>query len=321
MLPVNRRSFLGALGAAVVLPPLFWADEAHAKATIAQLGAKIDDGRRWSFDFRWRDIHDKRQRAEFFVKDRIIRQDLRTPKRISIEEVNREVAALINRQPPQKFGAKVTATVDGRSMRLQTQAANPAQIQASLKKASNFQRQAMKDAFEARGYLLTPGNLVLPDHCRHVSDYALTMKPVVQGLGGPRKRPRAFARHALGFVQSIPYELRALQQDRYRRPFAVLAKNKGDCDSKVVLYLAMLRHAWPKLRTAVVYVPGHAFCALDLRPKAGEVGVDIRGRSWLAIEPVGPMLADLGQLAPSSREGLRDGYQARIVPLRKRAQA
>jgi|GEM_PF-1286439 len=317
--PTSRRHFLGAVGAVLTLPPLILPQDALAKATYAQLGAKIERGRKWDFMFRWRDIRGKKHRTEFQVRNRIVEHDLRTPKRISIENVNREVARLINEQPASRFGAKVTATVDGRTMRLRTHASSPAKVQSSLKKASKFQHQAMKAAFEARGYLLTPGNRVLPDHRRHVADYARTMRPVVAGLGGPRKKPRAFARHALGFVQSIPYELRALKQDRYRRPFAVLAKNKGDCDSKVVLYLAMLRNAWPNLRTAVVYVPGHAFCAVDLRPRDGELGVPVRGRQWLAIEPVGPMLADLGEIAPSSIEGLRESYDARVVPLGKKA--
>ena len=317
MEPRSRRHFLEALGATVVLPPLLFPEAAASKATYAQLGAKIDKGRKWHFDFRWRTLAGLRKRAVFDVRRPVIERDLRTPKRISIENVNREVATLINQQPPSRFGAKVTATVDGRRMRLRTHATNPAAAQSSLERASAFQHKAMKEGFERRGYLLTPGNRVLPDHRRHVAEYARTMRPVVQGLGGPRKKPRLFARHALGFVQSIPYELRALKQDRYRRPFAVLAKNKGDCDSKVVLFLAMMRQAWPKLRAAVVYVPGHAFCALDLRPKGGERGLPIRGRQWLAIEPVGPMLARLGQIAPSSESGLRERFDARVVPLGK----
>lgn len=230
MPPHSRRSLLRLGAAALLVPPALWRPVAHAGATMAQLRATIEPGQRWQFDFRWRDIHHKRQRAEFAIRNRLVRADLRTPKRISIEKVNEEVAALINRQPPSRFGARVEATVQGRSMRLRTYAKDAATVQASLEEASRFQHTAMRAAFEARGYLLTPGNRVLPDHRRHVSDYAVTMRPVVAGLGGRRKRPRAFARHALGFVQSIPYELRALKKDRYRRPFAVLAKNKGDCD-------------------------------------------------------------------------------------------
>lgn len=316
----SRRQLLHGLGATIATAPVVafgpLGRSAHAMATEAQLGARIDEGRRWSFDYRWRDIDGERRRARFELTDRVVRADLRTPKRISIERVNQEVAQLINAQPPSRFGAKVTATVSGRSMRLRTQAGDPATMRSSLERATRFQNQALRDAFEARGYLLTPGHRVLPDHCRHVADYARTMRPVVaKGMGGRRKKPRPFARHALGFVQSIPYELRALQQDRYRRPFAVLAKNKGDCDSKVVLFLAMMRHAWPKLRTAVVYVPGHAFCAVDLRPRDHEVGLPIRGRDWLAIEPVGPRLAGLGQLAQSSLRAARSGFDARVVPI------
>jgi len=315
----SRRGFLHAIGATLVVGPFLWPDEAHAKATIAQLGAKIEPGNRfWSFRFRWKDVNDKKQLAEFKVKTRVVRRDLRTPKRLSIERVNKEVAKLINAQPASAFGARVTASVQGRTMMLRTHATNPVVMASSLKKAKRFQHKAMRAALAKRGYLLTPGNLVMPNHARLTFEYSALMKPLVKGLGGRRDKPKAFARHALGFVQSIPYELRALQQDRYRRPFAILAKNKGDCDSKVVLYLAMLRHAWPNLRSAVVYIKGHAFAALDIRPKGQQVGVPVKGRKWVAVEPTGPMLAPLGVLAPSSIQGMMVGFDVRVVPNTKK---
>ena len=312
----SRRRFVHALGATLVAGPFLWADEAHAKA---QLGARIEPGNRyWNFRFRWRDLRNKKQLAEFRVRNRLVRRDLRTPKRLSIERVNQEVARQINAQPPSRFGARITATVDGRTILMRTNATDPAVMAASLKAAKRFQQKAMRDALAKRGYLLTPGNLVMPNHSRLTAEYSGLMKPLVKGLGGRRDKPKAFARHALGFVQSLPYELRALKQDRYRRPFAILAKNKGDCDSKVVLYLAMLRHAWPQLRSAVVYIKGHAFGAIDLRPKGDQIGIPIKGRKWLAVEPVGPALAPLGRLAPTSVQGMLRGFDVRLVPNNKR---
>jgi len=302
-----------------VVGPLLWPHEAEAKATIAQLGATIEPGNRhWNFRFRWKDLRNRKHLAEFRVRERVVRRDLRTPKRLSIERVNKEVAKQINAQPASRFGARVVATVDGRSMMLRTYASTPSTMKSSLKKAKRFQQQAMRASLAKRGYLLTPGNLVMPNHARLTAEYSAPMKPVVEGLGGRRDRPKLFARHALHFVQSIPYELRALQQDRYRRPFAILAKNKGDCDSKVVLYLAMVRQAWPHVRGAVVYIKGHAFGALDLRPTGDQIAVPVNGRRWTAVEPTGPMLAPLGGLAPTSIQGMDAGFDVRVVPRNKR---
>ena len=137
---------------------------------------------------------------------------------------------------------------------------------------------------------------LLPDHAGLVEDYSDDVRPVAEALSQGLDLTddadrRAFADRTLSMVQGIPYEKRKGGGDKgYRRPLAVLAKKRGDCDSKTVLYLAILRAAMPRLDAAVVYIPRHTFGAVGLPAESGEVCVRVDGEKLVMVEPVGPAL-------------------------------
>ena len=108
-------------------------------------------------------------------------------------------------------------------------------------------------------------------------------------------------------MQSIPYEMRVKVSDRYRRPLSILGRNKGDCDSKSVLFLALMRQAWPETQSAMVYIKGHAFAALGIEAERGDDTVKVDGDRWVGVEPVGPSLAQAGELGKTSRRKARWG--------------
>ena len=155
---------------------------------------------------------------------------------------------------------------------------------------------------------------IVPDHIRHVEEYTDELKPIVDALGGATKDPRIFGNKALAFVQNIPYEKRALVKDRYRRPLSLIGRNKGDCDSKTVLYLSLMKSAYPQMSVAVVYIKGHAFGALEIEPKKGDKVIRKDGKKYVAVEPVGPKVARMGKVGPKSRRSLAvKRYRLRIL--------
>jgi len=87
----------------------------------------------------------------------------------------------------------------------------------------------------------------------------------------------------------------------------LLAKNRGDCDSKATLYLALLKAAHPSLDSAFIYINGHAFVGLGLKPREGDMTFNADGRTWVIAEPVGPALAPLGDADKKSKEKARKG--------------
>lgn len=141
-----------------------------------------------------------------------------------------------------------------------------------------------------------------------VPDYVELVEPLAEQLremGGSRRR---FVDLALSFVQSIPYD----EEDGFHRPLALLTRNSGDCDSKVVLFLSLVRAAYPDIDLAVIYVPGHALAGValpasdsDWRIRRGEV-------EYLYAEPVGPVLSPLGE---RGRLAARAAARAEVHPL------
>jgi len=168
----------------------------------------------------------------------------------------------------------------------------------------------------ARGaFLLEHGyedanGLIRPAHARLASEYAARVAPVAEALARPLESDELFASRALAFVQAIPYERRSDAGDTYRRPLAVLDGDRGDCDSKAVLYLALMRAHLPSVSTALLYIPGHLYVGLDV---VGDgTRVSLGGRSYLVAEPAGPGMLPLGRL--DDRHAGVPIADARVVP-------
>lgn len=169
----------------------------------------------------------------------------------------------------------------------------PGQADRAIREAQRVSETARTAFLQAHGYE-DAGGLIRPAHARLVAQYAAAVAPVAVALGHPFEPPEAFAARALAWVQAIPYERRAGEGDTYRRPLAVIDEDRGDCDSKAVLYLALVMSAFPQVDTALFYIPNHLYVGLDL-PGAG-TRVEMDGRSWLVAEPAGPGTFPLGRL-------------------------
>jgi hypothetical protein len=183
--------------------------------------------------------------------------------------------------------------------------------QAGLK---GVQRKALKQYMREHGFTKLKGKII-PNHAQHAYRYADDLAPLAVALGAEDLQRRVFAKRALSFVQTIPYEKGRNGRDKgFRLPMSLLAKNKGDCDSKATLYLALMKAAHPGLDTAFIYIKGHAFVGLGLKPQKDDVVFEADGRRWVLAEPVGPAVAPLGQGdAKSERKAKRGKIDIRRV--------
>ena len=119
---------------------------------------------------------------------------------------------------------------------------------------------------------------------------------------------------ALAFTQAIPYQKGRRGADAgFQHPLALVARNKGDCDGKSALFLALVRAELPALPLAMVYVPGHALVGVGLPPKPGDRTFQHRGTEYVYAEPVGPAAHPLGSPAKANRRAGKRGV-IRLVP-------
>ena len=153
------------------------------------------------------------------------------------------------------------------------------------------------------------------DHASLVRSYTEDLRPVASALKETTSGRRDFLETTLSFVQSIPYEAQKKNggDPGYRRPLALLYRNRGDCDSKAVLFLALVEAAYPELEQAVVYVPGHALVGVSAAAKDGDRTFDAGGQVFVYAEPVGPALHQLGAPDPKNKHAGKKG-EVRIVP-------
>ena len=261
----------------------------------------------WAFDIAWTDAGGKPRQVQFTLPTPQITSDLAIPLKFQQGAANQEILGAIHAYIATQTQVQIQAVI-GTNGALQIKGSGE---RSALKSAINglkaVQKEAMAAYMETHGFIKLKGR-VSPNHARHAARYAETLRPLAEALGAGTLKRRAFARRALSFVQSIPYEKGRRGADKgFRLPVSVLAKNRGDCDSKATLYLALLRAAHPKLASAMIYIPGHAFVGLGLTPRADDVQFKAAGDIWVIAEPVGPALAPLGDADKKSKERARKG--------------
>lgn len=204
----------------------------------------------------------------------------------------------------------IDVQVDGAKLKFDVlSTGGPGSADAALVVAQQVSGEARASFLQTHGYEDADG-LIRPAHARLVAEYPSVVKPIADALGKPLEEPEAFAARALSFVQAIPYERRSDAGDSYRRPLAILDGDRGDCDSKAVLYLALVKEAFPEVSAALFYIPGHLYVGLDLKGQGTRV--DSGGHSYLVAEPAGPGMLPLGRL--DDRHVGVGIVDARVVP-------
>ncbi|MCB9778605.1 MAG: transglutaminase domain-containing protein [Alphaproteobacteria bacterium] len=295
--------------------PVLFALLLSSAASAQQLSHAVERSpAEWTFHTRWKDAEGQRHAVDYGLPGAGVRADLREPTVLDLEAVAQDVAVAVRTAAADMPGIEATVAVSGGDIRIDARGRTRDQVQAALDALAVVRDAAWDRELAARDHFKLTDTGVTADHARLAARYADGLRPLVDALGGPGSSPRAFADRALGFVQSIPYDQGLRRNGGYRRPMSVLGRNQGDCDSKTVLFLALMRSAWPDVDAAIVYVPDHAFALLDIPREKGDETVKFDGGKWVAVEPVGPALRPVGALGDKSAAGRKRWEEVRVVP-------
>jgi hypothetical protein len=161
---------------------------------------------------------------------------------------------------------------------------------------------------------LYPSGVVVVDYPRLSHLFYDDMKGLAEAI--QRALPSGSLRDQVSllneFLQRIPYrELSSRDpRDGYGMlpPTEVLRRNQGDCDSKALIFAAVMRHLAPEVPVAFVLVEGHAFVGVGFTGgdrRGGDLVVP--GTDLIAVEPVGPGRLPIGQVGDESLAGLTSG--------------
>ncbi len=274
----------------------------------------------WIFRYSYADEGNGTRKLEFALPADKVRHDndvsLNFPKEASAKAQVAAIRTYADGRKGMKIKAKAT-----KSGRVQIGVSGRAsKVQATMTGAKAAAGAALDDFLVRHKYTRLKGGGIVPDHARLAELYADDVAPLAAALAKDAVDGRTYVARTLAFVQAIPYEAGRNGKDRgYRRPLSVLARNKGDCDSKSALFLALVRAQHPELAATVVYVPNHAFAGVALEPEAGERSFVRDGVRYVGLEPVGPAKNPVGKVSGHSGWHLFWGSaEARALPAASR---
>ena len=260
--------------------------------------------------YRWLDL-DRRERTTSFTLTRdAIREAETSFREFSMAAMWRHLDVAL-RDEVERFGdgAKISLTRDIDGLRWT--------VSARDQKAADALSKRVNDRLEREQVAYLAKHLRRKVERRVLVDFAAATKALGE-TPDIANSDRARVALALGFFQEIPY---AVLDDKERRGGdflpapALLAQNRGDCDSKVVALAAVLRTYAPSRRLVVVTMPEHAILAVDLPAEQGEWTIRSQARQYVALEAAGPAMSPIGRVTAETAKYLKDGRGIEIWPV------
>ncbi|GAC08666.1 hypothetical protein [Paraglaciecola chathamensis] len=276
--------------------------------------------------YKWRDHANEKHQFSFTLPLEQVKN--RHHKRFVPEQVTRyqQIAMLKERNKIDAKDARIEIKRIGESLQLSVRSRSEEQV----KKYQKQLLQAKDDAFEQyledhyytqfSNYLGQEG--IKPDHLRYIKENQTLLKPFAEAMYAEASESpdmRAFLNLLLGWLQSIPYddlESRVSSNGAgFSPPFTLLSNNQGDCDSKSVLMASVIRALFPDIELVMLYLPNHALLGIAMSPQKDEASMLINGEEYLLMEPTGPALFSLNEVAPSSQRFLDTRmYSYEVIP-------
>lgn len=279
----------------------------------------------WSFHYKWKDAKKHSNSADFSLPAVAIQEDVAIPVNPKMKQLLQvELNAAQNYADGLK-GIKLKVWIEDNSLRMSasTKSKSRKELKAAMNGAMDAANNAVDRWLEQNGYMRLDENTIMVDYTTIVSEYVDDIRPVAEALGAGKvvatdeDSVRDYLVRALSFVQNIPYESRNKNggDAGFRRPLSLLARNKGDCDGKSALFLALVRAALPDVQAGIVLIPDHAFVAVAIPARKGDTSFKTGGVKYVAMEPVGPAVYRIGKVSNKSASRLRTGgYTFRAVP-------
>ena len=144
---------------------------------------------------------------------------------------------------------------------------------------------------------------IVPDAVTIAEKTQSLLRTLVVAIGNELKdnSRRSYTNYVGHFVQSIPYDSLSSKLssrgDGFTPPNYLLLNNRGDCDSKVSLTLALLKEIIPEARMIIVYFPKHAIFGIQMAKQANDITLMHNGTEFVLMDVAGPAVLPAGQLS------------------------
>ncbi len=218
----------------------------------------------------------------------------------------------------QQPGLRIKFSPANLPLEVQVEGKDPKQVEQVLAALNKAQQEAQQKNLTANYFyslkLPTGERVVIPDHGQFFTESLAPLKPVAAAFTAQYgdSNIRQIANKIALWVQRIPYQDLSNRQesagDGYSPPLRVLLDHRGDCDSKAVLFAAVMKNIFPKLNLQIIYFRDHAIIGAKIPPLTGELTVDIAGVTYLLIDPTGPAQLAIGQLSEEYAQAISNNH-------------
>lgn len=307
---VNKSTLL-VLFLSMALMPLGWAEQLGFKTRVV--------GNIVRFDYTWRDADQQTRKLAFTLPVDDLQRGQQEFQPFDNAAMNDAgfvaVQTYAKAHSVGNLKLKVSRTFNG--FEVEAEGPQSAAAQGLLQTHMDAMQKARMDGMDAyirKAYYsrVSEGN-VMPDHKRIVQRYGPALAPVQAAIRQATRGmpPREVVNFIMGFLQSIPYDLLGNRYTSngagFQTPYGLLTGNKGDCDTKAVTLLALLRGIYPTIRLTMVYVPEHAFVGLALPRGPQDYALNLKGQAFVLADPTGPRTLKLGEVDSGYLRDLEGG--------------
>lgn len=254
--------------------------------------------------YRWRDYLRQEHSVAFTLTRQAIREAEDSFTQYSLQDMWQVVERDL-RDEVVRFGngARITIrrTADGVHWTVESR---PQDLDQLTKKVEARLRKSQHDYLARHLRRMVDERRIVVDFSAATNAQQGPLRAVARALGdmpGLPSEDRGRVQLALSFFQEIPY---AILDDAQRQggdflpASALLAENRGDCDSKAVALAAVLRSFTRFRKLAVVTMPGHAILGVEMPAEPGDATVRQGGRLYVALETAGPSILPVGRVGP-----------------------
>lgn len=272
--------------------------------------------------YRWRDGAKREHQTSFSLARRDIAEAEASFREFSLAGMWAAIEAGL-REETASFGngARIDFTRE-RNRLVWTASARDAAAQAALVHRLNERFERAQKAYLSRHLRRrTEEGRILVDYAAATAAQEGPLRAVVRALEatpGVGADDRARVALALAFFQQVPYvalgDGEARGSDFMTGP-ALLARNRGDCDSKAVALAAVLRGLVPGRKLVAVSMPGHVVLGIDLPTLPGDQTTRTAARQYVIMEASGPLISPIGNADARTAKYLADPRQIEIWPL------
>lgn len=290
-----------------------WASSAYARQ-LSYNTRSLSSGT--NIHMLWRDMYGKKRSTAFTVPTYDFREGARGFKAYSPTDVKRHTYSELKKyaRTLEGGGTKVDVKLKHKGVMYSVQARSQHRL-SQVQRQMDYRLDKIQDQyFKERGlktYTENGTEYVMPDHGSIAKEYVAKMRPVATAIkqANQGKSMRETLDYALNFVQAIPYNTlvsRVTSNGQgFATPYGILMNNQGDCDSKSVMYAAIVKNLYPSISVAMIYVPEHAFLAIRVPQGNNDWALRLDGQTYVLTEPAGPALVPVGQVSPNSKKYLQ----------------